>query len=310
MGDGGRGFAIEYEPRLVEEAVLLAVRGRTEEQEFRRRRDPLYEIPDQDERETGFRALHAEWFERLGLDRPVCAALMEEPLIVGNTSRCVLAAAFAGKDEGADLFVSSSETGGRSVGIRVSPGRLTDKDRLLPFLRHELLHVADMLDPRFEYTPWLPESEDSPAHERLLRDRYRVLWGIYAEGRLARRDRAHAGIRARCLADFARAFPMLGDRQEEAFDRFFEGRGLTHPELAAFAKDPERAVGRDRAGPHPGERCPLCGFPTYAFLPEPERLPQEVRERIRARSPGWDPVDGLCLQCADLYRSSVREVTR
>jgi len=37
---------LEYEPALVEEAVLHVLRGHREERAFRRDRDRLYEIPD------------------------------------------------------------------------------------------------------------------------------------------------------------------------------------------------------------------------------------------------------------------------
>jgi hypothetical protein len=193
------------------------------------------------------------------------------------------------------------------VGIRLRPERFTDEERLLQFLRRELLHVADMLDPRFGYAPRLPASGTGPAHERLLQDRYRVLWDAYVDGRLLRLGWAPAVVRTDRFDDFVRAFPMLGERAEAAFGRFFDGSTVTHGELAAFAADPEHGLGRRRGGPHPGERCPLCGFPTHAFEPRPDRL---LAGRVRESFPGWDPEDGLCRQCADLYRSRSPEVVR
>ncbi len=50
-------------------------------------------------------------------------------------------------------------------------------------------------------------------------------------------------------------------------------------------------------------RCPLCGFPSARFEPRPEDLPRAVRDAIRADFPGWIEADGLCPQCADLYRA-------
>jgi len=298
---------VEYEPRLVEEAVLLAVARGNDEPKFRARRDRLYEIADPEEREQEFRAFHAVWFERLGLDRPILRVLLEEPLVARETRACIVAMALTRKAEGADLFVAPPEVGGRSVGIRLRPERFTDADGLLQFLRHELLHIADMLDPRFRYTRELPGLESDPAYARLIKDRYRVLWGVCVDGRLARRGVAPAGIRAARLSEFERAFPMLGDRTEEIFEHFFEATSPTHPELASFASNPPRAVGR---GPHAGERCPLCRFPTHVFEPGPELLPPELLGRIRDGFPDWDPRDGLCRHCADLYRSRLREVVR
>ncbi len=298
---------VEYEPRLVEEAVLLAVARGNDEPEFRAGRDRCYEIADPEEREWEFRAFHAVWFERLGLDRPIRRALLEEPLVARETRACIVAMARMRKAEGADLFVAPPEVGGRSVGIRLRPERFTDADGLLQFLRHELLHIADMLDPRFRYTRDLPGLESDAAYARLIKDRYRVLWDVCVDGRLARRGVAQAGIRGARLADFVRAFPMLGDQTEEFFERFFEATSPTHPELAAFALNPLRAVGQ---GPHPGERCPLCRFPTHAFEPEPDGLPPELLDRIRDGFPEWEPRDGLCRHCADLYRSRLSELVR
>lgn len=297
---------IEYEPRLVEEAVFRAVRGREEEAVFRTERDRLYEIADPDARETGFRALHAAWFDRLGLGLEIARALQAQPFVAARIARCLVAFASSGGDEGAELFVlpenGDAEPLQGAVVIRLEPATLTLPDRLRSLLRHELLHIHDMLDPRFGYAPRLPMAEAGPAHEQLLRDRYRVLWDAFIDGRLVRLGWAPSGIRDERLKDFALAFPMLGERTEEAFGRFFDGACLTHAELVAFAVDPGGALGRKRGGPHPGERCPLCGFPTHDFEPEPDQLPQEVREMIREFFSDWDPANGLCRQCADLYR--------
>lgn len=283
-------FVVEYEPRLVEEAVLLTVVGHEGERAFHRERDRLYEIADSEVREAAFRALHAAWFERLNLGREVVQALGERPLVAAGIDRYLVASARSGRDEIAELFVAT-EAGAlrRTVVLRVRPARLLDPVRLRAFLRRELLHVADMLDPAFGYEPRLPPSEGGPAHERLVKDRYGVLWDAYVDGRLARLGWAPPGTRAERLAAFRRAFPMLGERAEAAFDHFFGAEALRHADLVAFAAR--------------GGRCPLCRFPTHAFELEPDRLPLGVQERIHEGFPEWEPVAGLCLQCADLYRS-------
>ncbi len=301
-------LVIQYEPRLVEEAVLRALRGRAEEAPFRRQRDDLYAIPDAETREAGFRAFHAAWFERLGLGEGVARALNEQPSVPAAITRCLVTSAVSTRDEMAELFVASGNGAGgavRTVVIRIRPETLAAPEGLTALLRHEIFHIVDMLDPRFGYQP-RGAAAAAPLGDRLLRDRYRVLWDTYIDGRLARLGRAAGEIRGARLDEFTRAFPMLGERTEEAFERFFGAASLTHAELLAFAGDPEGAFGGTRAGPHPGERCPLCGFPTHAFEPEPHRLPHEVREGIREGFPGWEPAQGLCRLCADLYRSRAR----
>ncbi|MBI3028232.1 MAG: hypothetical protein HYY64_01810 [Candidatus Rokubacteria bacterium] len=283
-------FILEYDPRLVEEATLLALRGAEEETAFRRERDGLYEIADPEAREAAFRAFHAAWFERLGLGRPIGWALKERGLILRAADRCLLAYAPSAREEGAELLVAERR---RSVAIRLAPVTLLAPERLLAFLRHELLHVADMLDPRFAYEPWLPSAGAGPAHRELLKERYRVLWDAYIDGRLSRLGWAPAGVRAERLGEFKRSFPTLGERAEVEFERFFNATWLRHAELVAFAADP----------PGGGGCCPLCRFPTHAFEPEPDLLPPAVKERIRSDFPEWEPAAGLCLQCADLYRA-------
>lgn len=302
MTCGTGEITIDYQPRLVEGTVLLAVRGREEEEEFLRRRDRIYETPDPEEREAQFLAFNAMWFERLGLGRPLGQALFEQPLIMAETNSCLVSSAVSKKDEGADLYVAPAHMGGRSVVIRARPERLVDAERAQEFLRHELLHVADMLDPRFEYQPSLPVAEVGPQRERLLQDRYRVLWDVYVDGRLSRLGWAPGGIRTTRLSEFSRTFPMLGEQAAQAFERFFGSSNLTHPELVAFAIDPERVVGSKKSGPHPGSRCALCGFPTFAFEPA-DQLFGDLTRRISEAFPKWNPADGVCCQCADLYRS-------
>ncbi len=283
-------WVVEYEPRLVEEATLLALRGAEEEPSFRRRRDRLYEIADPEAREAAFRAFHAAWFERLGLGRPIGWAVKERGLIRHAAERCLVVYALSSREEGAELFVAERR---RSVAIRLSPATLLAPERLLALLRHELLHIADMLDPHFAYEPWLPSSAGGPAQREPLKDRYRVLWDAYIDGRLSRLGRAPAGCRAERLDEFRRSFPTLGDRAEAAFERFFSAASLRHAELVAFALDPGSGRGC----------CPLCRFPTHAFEPRPDELPSAVRQRIGSDFPEWKPAAGLCLQCADLYRA-------
>jgi hypothetical protein len=311
-------FVVEWDPSLVEEAVVRAVEKRGV-RGFRGQRNRLYEISDPEEREAAFRDFHAIWFKRLDLDGVVRQALQEQPLIPASTRTCILAPARTKRDEGAELFVSPSENEGsaaegRWVVVRLEPETLLDRTGALAFLRHELMHIADMLDPAFGYEPRLPRAASGPAHERLLQDRYRVLWETFIDGRLVRLGRAAPAIRDIRLREFSGTFPMLGERAEEAFARFFDGPPCTHADLVCFASNPVAAASSApfhrfsespilRNTPHAGQRCSLCGFPTHAFDPDPDRLPPAVQHWIRADFPAWKTDDGLCLQCSDLYSS-------
>lgn len=283
---------LEYEPDLVEAAVLEALRGHPEEPRFRRERDPIYEIPDTEARDAEFRHLGVRWFERLALAEPLDLALGEAPNVTAGCGRAIVGRARTARDEVADLRVGSS--GRPTLLIRLRAETLARRDRALPVLRHELAHVADMLDPAFGYEPRLAAGS---AREPLLRDRYRALWDTLIDGRLSRLGRAPASARIDRWRDFIRAFPELGEGAEAAFARFWDGPRPAHADLLAFA-----------AGEADGTRrpeCPLCRLPARDFEPEPETLPEAVATAIAGDFPWWTPDAGLCRRCAELYRARV-----
>lgn len=228
----------ELDPRLVEAAVLAAVRTRGEARAFHAERDALYAIADPEAREAAFDALHARWFDRLALARPFREALAAQPAVAAHCARWLVAAARRRGDEAADLLVVPS--GRPTLVVRVMPETVVSAERLTPWLHAELLHVADMLDPRFAYTATLPPAAGGP-RERLVREHYRVLWSTFVAGRLVRRGILPATARAERLAEFARTF-AIGAGTVAAFERVFGRDDLTHAELLALA-----TVGRDGA---------------------------------------------------------------
>jgi hypothetical protein len=293
---------LEFHARLVEEAVWAAIQGHPDARVFHRERERLYGAAGTDDPERVFGPFHARWFRSLGLDAPVIRALDEESGALA-TARLVLAVpAGSREDQGAELFVTG--TGEKTVVLKLRPEVLVVSDAALALLRRELTHVADMLDPAFGYEPALPPHPRGPAHDRLLQDRYRVLWGCSVDGRLVRSGRIPDEARARRLEEFRAALPGSRDRAEECFERIFGG--LTrprHPDLVAMAADPDSAFGLGGAFSTPPDRCPLCGFPTLDFEADPDRLPQEVLSAILSDFPAWRVESGVCRQCAELYRA-------
>jgi hypothetical protein len=228
----------ELEPQLVEATLLEAIRGHAREREFHAERDAVYDIVDGERREAAFAALHACWFARLALDAPLHEALAEQPAVARGCVRWLIAAARASRDEAADLLVGPD--GDRTLFVRVRPATAAAPDRLLRLLRRELLHVADMLDPAFGYEAALPPDVAGSALARAVRDRYRILWSSYVDGRLWRQGLLPATAREERRAEFGRAFPRPGGHAVVAFERFFGGRDLTHAMLLAFARGEER----------------------------------------------------------------------
>ncbi|MFQ5929707.1 MAG: hypothetical protein ACE5MK_08400 [Acidobacteriota bacterium] len=291
-------FRLEFDNRLMEEAVMLRMAGHAQEGEFRRLRDRIYDLPNEEEREKQFNQLHQQWFLRLDLGHSVGRALGEQPLLMRNTRGCRVVRVIFPKEEGADLYGSPPMT----IGLTLRASSLLNDSALLAFLRHEFMHLADMLDPCFAYEPELPRSEAGPTHDNLLRERYRVLWNTWIDGRLLRQKWAGEQVRQKRLAEFRATFPMLGGGSETKFSEWFDSPFHTHKDLVAFALHPETA------GPHyPSEqsgagRCGLCQFPSFD-LQDGRDLPAPTVEEVLVDFPNWRPNQGLCRQCADLYQS-------
>jgi hypothetical protein len=295
-----------YGPRLIEEAVFLAQHDSDLSAEIQERRNHIYEIADIDERDRRFNELNRACFDRLGLGKVVGQSLQEQSLIGAHVERGFVVGATQAKEEGAELFVAPDDVknghGRRTLRLLLRPETLLDEEALRPFLRHELFHISDMLDPAFAYEPTLPKAEGGPTYDTLITSRYRVLWDVTIAGRMARRGWCAATVRDHELNDFRHAFPMLDGDCEEHFKRFFDAAEARHAELAAFAFDPRAATDSISNQAVAGTHCSLCRFPTHAFEPEPANLATEVLAEIKKDFPDWIPARGLCGQCADLYR--------
>lgn len=289
-----------YAADLLEETVLLAQRTLAgfAAREFRRRRDRVYDIQDPDEREARFRTFHREWFARLGLGRVLEQALERCEAISGRVTACRVLRAVARDEECADLLdlVDGGRTGGLVLVLCLRPLTLAHPAALQALLDHELMHVADMLDPAFGYERSLRHSTDEPSPHNLLRTRYRVLWDTTIDGRLAREGRGSDAAREARRREFVGTFRMLGARAGAAFDRWFAEAQPTHALILAFAEAPGGA-GRDAAD----GRCPTCRFPVVSLDPRVHELSAATLAVIEASHPDWHPALGLCPQCVDLY---------
>jgi len=294
---------IEYEPRFLDEAVLRAAATRPEGRLFYRERERLYALADPEERSTAFDRLSAAWFERLDLARPLASALAEQPQLGDAIALCAVGRPPRPRERGAELLVRSAPgtpptAAARLLRLLLPPELLLAPEVATPFLRRELQHVADMLDPRFGYEPRLPPAAGGATHERLLRDRYRVVWDTTVDGRLLRRGWQAPAVRGERQDEFVRTFAALGDEAPRVFARFFDDPAPSHRAIIAFVASPAAEEGA--AGPR---ACPLCGCPTTAFAGDLSDLPSETLAEIGGAYPGWTAATGCCPQCADLYRA-------
>ena len=317
---------LAYDPELVEEAVLLAEPSatRADARAFRRDRDRIYDIADADEREVRFRSLHLLWFGRFGLHRPIEHAIREVTKLCAFAGEAGLLGACSGfldtllegrvvcamtrREEGADLIDTSAgeSTTRPMLVLRLRPAAFGDPPALLDLLRHELMHVSDMLDPAFGYQRALPPSDGGPSHDNILRDRYRVLWDVTIDGRLARAGLlSEDRVRAARRQEFADTFRLApGAQCQDAFDEWFDRTEPSHAALVAFAmrEDADRPAADNIAG-----RCPVCRFPVATLDPRPERLSADAQAAIRSEHSAWTIEQGLCSQCLDLFEARSAE---
>ncbi len=159
-----------------------------------------------------------------------------------------------------------------------------------------------MLDPGFGYEPELPQLEATPALDKLIRDRYRVLWDCWIDARLLHRSWAPPQVRDHRLTEFRATFPMLGERCESLFAEWFEQPFHTHQAMVDFAVHPEAGKVVSSEGALGTGHCSLCQFPSFD-LQSGIHLSEEIQHEISNDFPEWKSNQSLCRQCAELYRS-------
>jgi len=291
-------------PDLMEEAVLLAERQATPgvARAFRRERDRIYDVVEPEVREAQFQRLALEWFDRFGLRPRMEAALTEWPALEGHVAAGRLVGAIGPAAEGADLVdgaAAHERTESRPLLVlRLMPQSLLDDATLWALLRHELMHITDILDAAFGYDRTLPSSHEGPSADNMLRDRYRVVWDVTIDGRLARAGRGQLRTRDTRWREFRMAYAMLADACPGAFEQWWNQSHPTHAELVAFAMAPPGAPAGRGAG-----RCPFCRFPVASLDARVSTLAEPVVRALVAEHPSWRPEQGICTQCFDLYEA-------
>ncbi len=296
-------YRLDFDPLLMEEAVMLSMPGHSQEAEFRQARDAIYSLEDPEKKDAQFNQHHRLWFMRLDLGQQVLKALQEQPALMQNTRGCHVAYVPLKKAEGADLHGSFPTT----VVLKLRPTCLLIDFSLSGFLRHEFMHLTDILDPCFAYESELPQSEIGPTHDNLLHERYRVLWDAWIDGRLLDRGWTTEKVVHDRLLEFQTSFPMLGDRCEAIFSTWSQSPLHTHNDILSFALEPESATPDRPAEPSRIGRCPLCRFPSFD-LHYGQDLPAKAVSSIKEDFPDWIPEQGACPQCNDLYQA--RQMSR
>jgi hypothetical protein len=321
---------LRYDDDFVEGAVFVRANSRQtgppslQIRRFHGQREKLYAILDPDERNAAFFELHLDWFREWGLEKMLLNVADEFPLLRTALAALIFRKARVKKDEGAELYVQTGSAEApaaviRSAVVALRAERFERPEELAGFLRHELMHVHDMVNPAFGYSPQLHLPGQNAAQQRLTRERYRLLWDITIDGRLSvaadvrRRTDSQPheappphvgsylpGSREQHRAAFEQAFGFWPElKRDEVFDALWNNPDPRHDDLLAIAADPRDI--KSALEPTPGAPCPLCGFATFDWA-EIHTLSQPTFAAIQREFPRWAPEEGACGRCVEIYR--------
>jgi len=217
-------------------------------------------------------------------------------------------------DEGSNVL--NRHSGLPVIEMRVLASRFANPEEgkeLESFLIHEFMHARDMVDPVFDYEDaFIP---GNPSVKNLITARFKLLWNLYIDSRLARRNIRSIMTKEARFREFDNYYRKIPEKQRRGiFEGLWRTAKLTHEELLSMATDLETLINRyidysedfteeDRDYIHlQGSPCPLCKFPTYNWVDDPESVCDEmVIEAIEIDFPDWESKDGACDRCIEVY---------
>jgi hypothetical protein len=294
-----------FDDDLVEAVVFLCATGRRpgvpplQVRRFHAERERCYATTDPDERAAVFARVNLGWFSEWGLEKLLGFTAARFSVLGDALAALAFRKGRSKADEGAELYADPE---GRRRGIMaLLPERFREDATLIRLLHHELAHLADMVDPAFGYSPDLARTGQTASQQRLVRERYRLLWDVSLDGRLTARGLETIADEAQRRREFERGFAFLvGQRRAELFTTLWTGRLARHDALLEIAADPRGL--RERHAPVPGAPCPLCGFAAFQWT-DARTLRPAARDRIHTDFPGWHESEAVCARCAEMYDS-------
>lgn len=310
---------LEFDPGLIEEVIFKDIREKEEQgdvklsEEYHLAVDPIYENFSLEERPKQFRKVEWDFFTKLGFVTLVEKVLSEfnelEELVAG----AVIVRAKNKFDEGSDLVKDlNGKITKKRIKVKLLTERFHDQNFLQKFLRHELMHVLDMLSDSFCYKNEFLEG--NPMEQSIITERYGTFWDIYVDSRILRSGKETIGSKESRYEEFCALYMGFPAEAKEAiFEVLWNDENLTHGRILELAKDvnkvlelanekiPESMSQRKKIL-LPGSLCPLCQFRTYRWV---ENLGEDVEtvQDIRQDFPGWSPEDGACDRCVEMYKA-------
>ena len=216
-------------------------------------------------------------------------------------------------DEGSNVL--NRVSGNPIIEMRVLASRFSNPEEaqeLDAFLIHEFMHAKDMVDPEFDYEDaFIP---GNPSVKNLITARFKLLWNMYVDSRLACMGVVSVLPKESRYREFDNFYRKIPDKQRRGiFEGLWVTEKLTHEELLSMATDldtlmskyvdPGEMTDEEKDYIHlQGSPCPLCKFPTYNWVDDPESICDEmVIEAIQIDFPDWESRDGGCDRCIEVY---------
>ena len=216
-------------------------------------------------------------------------------------------------DEGSNVL--NRVSGNPLIEMRVLASRFSNPEEaqeLDAFLIQEFMHAKDMVDPEFDYEDaFIP---GNPSVKNLITARFRLLWNMYVDSRLGRMGVVASIPKEGRYREFDNFYRKVPEKQRKGiFEGLWKTEKLTHEELLSMATDldtlmskyvdPGEMTDEDKDYIHlQGSPCPLCKFPTYNWVDDPESICDEmVIEAIQIDFPDWESRDGACDRCVEVY---------
>jgi hypothetical protein len=203
------------------------------------------------------------------------------------------------------------------MGLRLRTERFFDVPFLQRYLRHELMHIADLLDEGFGYQ-YQAESGAAFIGESIVRERYRVLWDISIDSRILQSGKETISDRTQRFREFAALYRKLPvDDVTNSFEWLWNKAHFRHRELLEMAQGVHELLSRSGAGHDgkvsylraasaspvlPGSPCPLCRFPTYAWVADGTQFSPALQALVIKDFPNWHPEGGMCERCFEGYQ--------
>lgn len=295
---------INFDSTFIEEAVFLSMRTRQADKRYRdfcsEKEDIYQKIVSGDERDKAFKLLYERYFCNLGLEDFFKNICRDFPHLFQPEIRVVVKRVWNRKHEEAELYVQPHQ---KTVYLGILVRRMTDLIFLESFLRHELMRISDMLALDFQYSPHPALGGKNEIENNLIRDRFRLLWDLYIDARLIRKGFKTVKPYEKQKEEFRRKFFFLaGPELEQMLYKLESCESLIQIDLLSWAGDPRstKVLGEG------GLRCPLCDFTSFDPIEKWDAGTDYVVSEIRKDYPFWEPSQGICPQCFDLYGLRVK----